>query len=120
MSVVWNNSFKNDNVLGDLNCNHNIFPKIRGTLALDAWKKIIRKLVESSKQPVVMASPNGHWKKVQTPNQCWVVIRNRDNSLSVIYPGVYSLSWQGWEVKTVHNQGLKEPLELSPHKESQA
>jgi hypothetical protein len=44
---VWNNSFKNDNVLGDLNCNHNIFPNIRGTLALDAWKNIIHKLVES-------------------------------------------------------------------------
>jgi hypothetical protein len=27
---------------------------------------------------------------------------------SVLYPGVYSLSWQGWKVKTVHNQGLKE------------
>lgn len=32
---------------------------------------------------------------------------------------IHSLSWQGWKVKTVHNQGLKEPLELNPHKGSQ-
>jgi hypothetical protein len=35
------------------------------------------------------------------------LLENGDNPLSVIYPGVYSLSWQGWKVKTVHNQGLK-------------